>query len=314
MTSRASLRCLQAATALVFAYLCAGELLPLPVLKVARERVLQDWQRQQVISLGLLSCLAVLAGFVPRCGGGGGSPSPGVEDDPTLYTSRVLVAMNVVPVVVAAATTPWIVTSEYCMGRGEGCDGLTVLLDALGIVSAKLARLDMGVSFLLATRGKSAWAFGATGGSLGSAETISLHRTAGWWCARQSALHSAAYLIYYLHEGGARLLWLRCFPVSVPVPAPGGGNPGLNILGLINWFGVLACLPALFLALSALSWARRTHYHVFQRLHLPLALAFATCCALHDPQILLFAAPGLADWREVVHVSLMYWPDLKGAA
>ena len=75
------MRCLQTATALVFAYLCAGELLPLPVLKVARERVLQDWQRQQVILLGLLSCLAVLVGFVPR-----GGPLPEVYD-PT-FTHR----------------------------------------------------------------------------------------------------------------------------------------------------------------------------------------------------------------------------------
>ena len=197
--------------------------------------------------------------------------------------------MNVVPVVAAALTTPLIVTSDYCSGR-EGCDRLTVLLDALGLVSAKLARLDLGVSFLLATRGKSAWLFRATGGSLGSAETMSLHRTAGWWCAWQSALHAAAYLLYYLHEGGARLLWLSCFPVSAP-----GENP-VNRLGLVNWFGVLACLPLFLLALSALSSLRRSHYHVFQRLHLSLALAFTTCCALHDLPILLFAAPGLADW------------------
>jgi hypothetical protein len=38
-----SLRCLQAATALVFAYMCAGELLPLPALRVAKKRVLRDW-------------------------------------------------------------------------------------------------------------------------------------------------------------------------------------------------------------------------------------------------------------------------------
>ena len=62
MASRASLRCLQAATALVFAYLCVGELLPAPAWKVVPQRILQHYQRQQVILLALLSCLAVLAG------------------------------------------------------------------------------------------------------------------------------------------------------------------------------------------------------------------------------------------------------------
>jgi|AntAceMinimDraft_11_1070367.scaffolds.fasta_scaffold17713_3 hypothetical protein len=33
--------------------------------------------------------------------------------------------------------------------------------------------------------------------------------------ARQSALHSAAYLLYYLHQGGLRLLWVQCFPVPL---------------------------------------------------------------------------------------------------
>jgi NAD(P)H-flavin reductase len=71
----------------------------------------------------------------------------------------------------------------------------------------------------------------------------------------------------------------------------------LNSLGLVNFFGLVAFLPlAVLLAVFALNWVRRSDYSVFQRMHLPLGLLFVLFCALHDLPILLFAAPGLADW------------------
>ena len=48
--------------------------------------------------------------------------------------------------------------------------------------------------------------------------------------------------------------------------------------------------------LSAIPSVRRPRYHIFQRLHLPVAMMFVLCCALHDLSILLFGIPGLADW------------------
>ena len=178
-----SLRCLRAATTLVFAYLCAGELFPIPVLSVARKRVLRDWQRQQVILISTLSCLSVLLGVAARnsdrragsTSGWGGSVVP---------AAWLLAAMNVVPVIAAAAPTPWLLLSEHCgtLQLNDECIRdfpIEALLEAVGLVSARLARLDLGVSLLLAPRGRSAWVFGATGGALGSAEVVALHRWGG---------------------------------------------------------------------------------------------------------------------------------------
>ena len=78
----------------------------------------------------------------------------------------------------------------------------------------------------------------------------------------------------------------------LPVPSLGK----LNRLGLVNMFGLLACFSCLGLVLSAIPSVRRARYHIFQRLHLSVAMMFVLCCALHDLSILLFGIPGLADW------------------
>ena len=64
------LRGLQAATALVFLYLCAGELLPMPAIKASR--LLDGWAVQEVVAIALLSCLTVLLASVARVSRGGG--------------------------------------------------------------------------------------------------------------------------------------------------------------------------------------------------------------------------------------------------
>ena len=51
-------RCLQAVTIVVFGYLCAGELLPLPATKASK--LLQAWAVQQVLLIASMCCLAVL--------------------------------------------------------------------------------------------------------------------------------------------------------------------------------------------------------------------------------------------------------------
>ena len=150
-------------------------------------------------------------------------------------------------------------------GTAAGCDGLATGLDVVGLASARLARLDLGICLLLATRGNSAWLCRATGGWLGLPEAVPLHRTAGWWCAGQSALHSAAYLTFYPWTGGLSSLWLNCFPAATPGPNT------MNRLGLVNFFGVVAMLAMLALFLPAVPQLRQRGYHVFQRLHLPVS-------------------------------------------
>ncbi len=174
--------------------------------------------------------------------------------------------------------------------RGN-CDYLGVVLNAVGLVSAKLARLDLGICLLLATRGGSSLMFGATG--FGFPEAIPLHREAGWWCSGQTALHSVAYMLFYLYDGGLRSLWLNCFPAPLPDNAQTGE---LNTLGLVNGLGLAGFIVSMVIVVPALPWARHRYYNAFQRLHLPVAALFVVCCALHDLPILFFALPGLAGW------------------
>ena len=169
------LGCLQGTTILTIAYLCAGELLPVPVIKGSK--LLQGWAVQQVVLLAVLSCLAVLASASWSCSGGRGC-SPGGP----VTAATLLAVLNVVAVLAAVVATPWFMISENCPVAPDegGCPYLAIVLDAVGLISARLARLDLGICLLLATRGEGAWLLGATGGVLGYAEAISLHRAAGW--------------------------------------------------------------------------------------------------------------------------------------
>ena len=280
------LRWLQGATVLVFAYLCAGELLPLPAIR-ASGRVLHDWAAQQVVLLATLSCLAVLLASLSCSSSSGDMCIPVGDRCPVM---SLLAGLNFVPLVSAAVTTHWFPLSDNCpVAPGEECSQLAILLDAIGLVSARLARLDLGICVLLAAKGDSSLLLVATHGWLGYVEAMPLHRAAGWWCAAQSALHSLAYLLFYPTTGGLASLWRNCFPAPLP-------DGRLNRLGLVNGLGLLALLVLVALVLAALPPFRRRCYHVFQRLHLPLGLLFVACCALHDLPILLFAIPGLADW------------------
>ena len=212
-----------------------------------------------------------------------------VESYSNASLSWFFAAMNTVPVIAAVVTTNWFPMSSSCSPPpGNNCHYSSILFDTVGLVTARLARLNLGLCLLFATRGESAWLFEMTGGLLGFTEAIPIHRTAGWWCAGQSVLHSVAYVLFYIQEAGLRTLWRNCFPV------PSLGK--LNRLGLVNMFGLLACFSCLGLVLSAIPSVRRARYHIFQRLHLPVAMMFVLCCALHDLSILLFGIPGLADW------------------
>ena len=203
--------------------------------------------------------------------------------------SRTFIVMNVVPIATTIATTTWVMRSDNCpLDPQRECKPLSMILDSIGLVTARLARLDLGVCLLLATRGQSGWLFRATGGLLGFTESVPAHRAAGWCCVTQSVLHSIAYLCFYVHETGLHSLLRYCFPTPKAV--------GVNRLGLVNGLGMFACFAAFGVTALATIWVRRSHYHIFQRTHLPLTVLFVLCCALHDLQVLLFAAPGIADW------------------
>ena len=295
---------LQAATLVAFAYLCLGEFIPPPV--ASGSIVDSDWARQQVLLLAAICCLIVLIAST-GAGCSGRKATRGDTGGPSASYS-FLAALNVVPIIVAIAATHWFQRSDNCPAAPyDGspvetqveCGYSAIIIDVVGLISARLARFDLGLCLLLATRGDASWLLTATRGWLALPETVGLHRTAGWWCAGQSALHSVAYFVFYTCTGGLRSLWLNCFPATIPV-CDGSDcrhrDRGLNSLGLVNFYGVVAFVALLPLILPAAPCLRRTAYHIFQRLHLGAAVLFVLCCALHDLQILLFAIPGIADW------------------
>jgi hypothetical protein len=285
---RVATTCLQVATGAVLAYLCVGECLP-PLLahEASTSFSGEAWARQQVLLLAAVSIVLVLLASAGGCS----NSAPAA--------STLLAALNAVPVAAAVAATHWSLRSDNCpvapydgapAGTEVECDYAAVVLDVVGLISARLARLNLGICLILATRGDAGWLLRATGGRLGLPEAVPLHRIAGWWCAVQSALHSISYAAFYLWTGGLRSFWLNCFPAVSPAP------DGLNTLGLVNFFGVVAFVAMLPLVIPALPYLRHRAYHIFQLLHLPAAVLFVICCALHDLPILLFALPGIADW------------------
>ena len=295
VTSRFAFECLHGASILVFAYLCAGELLPCTVpldhlpapMARAIMRLLADWDVQQVIILSLLSGLAMLMFTIASFGGWW----PGAREPRRhIRQSLLLGALNLVPIMAAFVTMCWYFLSGNCPDRTsdqKACAYQGLSINTVGIVSGRLARIDLGICLLASARGDWSLMFGATG--LGFSEAMPLHRLAGFWCAGQSALHSVAFLLYYLHTNGLQLMWLNCFPLPRP-------DSTLNALGLVNGLGILAFLGLLALISLAIPCVRQRYYHVFQWSHLPLASLFTICSALHDLPILIFAVPGLAGW------------------
>jgi hypothetical protein len=280
--------------------LCAGELVPTMALRALA--LDHDWTDREVVLICLLCILTVLlAGCHFKCGSGKGSfPRSNFPRSkrltrvvaPTLHT--LLLLINTVPLAAAIGAAVYDVHT-HCAAEGKDddeyahCDALVIPLDQIGFITARLARLDLGACLLLiAGRTDAAWLLGASGGVIAYPEGIPLHRTAGWWCAVHSALHSVAYFAFYLRLGGLRRLWTDCFPVDLP--------DKLNRLGLVNFFGVLAFLVLVVLALLALPHIRRRWYDVFVRWHLLLGMGFVVCSALHDLPVLWFAVPGLAGW------------------
>jgi hypothetical protein len=295
--------CLQIAVSVVVVCLVVFELVPPSLFLAAGEGVFDslDWATVQVVLLALLCVFAVLLGVVGGMGADWATPRAAVWCG-GLYLSKAdvwFIALNVLPPAAWAIASCWTDT-----GGGESSSSSSSrnnirflrTVDGIGVVTARLARLDLVVSILSSSRGHSTWLNRATAGWLGLPETMSLHRSSGWWCVAQSAVHSTTYLLFYYLEGGIESVWFSCFPVADPRP---GGCGEINRLGLVNFLGLVAFAAAMvpFLVVPALPWFRSSgYYHVFQRLHLLAAMAFVVASALHDLPVLTFAIPGIADW------------------
>ena len=256
----------------------------------------------QVVLLALLCVFVVLLGIVGGTGAEWATPRVVVGCGGVyLSTADVwLIALNILPPAAWAVASCWTETGggESSSSSSSSRNSIRFLgiVDGIGVVTARLARLDLAVSILLSSRGHSTWLLQATAGWLGLPETMSLHQSSGWWCVAQSAVHSISYLLFYYLEGGVETVLFNCFPVADPRP---GGCGEINRLGLVNFFGLVAFTAAMvpFLVVPALPWFRSSgYYHVFQRIHILAAIAFVVASALHDLPVLTFAIPGIADW------------------
>ena len=256
----------------------------------------------QVVLLALLCVFVVLLGIVGGTGADWATPRLVVGCGGSyLSTADVwLIALNILPPAAWALASYWTETGEGESSSSSSSSRNIIrflrIVDGIGVVTARLARLDLAVSILLSSRGHSTWLLQATAGWLGLPETMSLHQSSGWWCVAQSAVHSISYLIFYYLEGGFESIRFNCFPV--PDSRPGGCGE-INRLGLVNFLGLVAFAAAMvpFLFVPALPWFRSSgYYHVFQRIHILAAIAFVFASALHDLPVLTFAIPGIADW------------------
>ena len=179
MQSHCVLRALRWTTAAVFAYLCAGELLPLPFQLLD----VRDWQTQQVVMLTILTSLAVLIGRVGRCTG----YSSSFHCDSIVGALHLLTLFNTVPIVIAAIATPLALSPDGCPRKECG-----YLSDfRLHRRGTRLAHLTSESVFYVSV--KICTCAEMTNGWF-DVRNYPLHN-GGWWCAGQSALHSVAYIM-----------------------------------------------------------------------------------------------------------------------
>ena len=273
---------LQAAILISTAYLIAIELTPPPSFRSSEPETLVILN--MILSV-LAAALAVVFESSPH---NGGLKRPFAMIARKVTSKQCVAFLNIAPVCLWITVVSINLLSSDCSANssfadnGEACQSWTVLLDSVGLVTCRLARLDMGLCLLLAARG---WLYGVTGGQLAYPEGMPMHRVVGWWVIVQSSLHSLSYLIFYLAESGWSGVLRNCFPALLP-----------NTLGLVNFFGVVAFVVLIPLALFSLPYVRHRWYEKFQLFHLPLAMLFVVTSALHDLPILYFCFAGLAAW------------------
>ena len=305
----------QMAIILTFGLLCVVELIPPPAYELIYSEI-GIGDSFPVILLMLLSGLAVLLALFHFAG-----LPPGIVNLTKQFSAIWFIALlNIIPIIAWIVTTLVFLLKDDCAdssfveSNGDCKDGWSlkfdnesnfwsILLDTVGLVTARLARLDFGLCMMLSAAAKWPWLLGATSGWLGYPEGMPVHRLVGWYCLGQSVIHSIAYFVFYFVLYGWIGIWQTCFPVLRTnatrihrMETNSSDVEKLNTLGLVNFFGVVAFALSLLLLIPALPWIRKNYYNSFQCLHLPSALLFVLFGALHDLPWINFGIPALAEW------------------
>jgi len=168
-------------------------------------------------------------------------------------------------------------------------DTVLDFLDVEGIISGRVAVIYLGILLLTTSRKSVLLTFLGTD----YIDLIAVHRVAGWWCVAMSIIHSLAYVIYYIVEGGARKLLSECFPTKRCF-REGHWEQCLNLGGMVNFFGLIGTIAVLVLAFFSREAIRRSIFERFYTIHLITSAIFIFFVALHDYGAILLAFAGLA--------------------
>ena len=163
-------------------------------------------------------------------------------------------------------------------------DKLLTFVGAQGFISGRAAALYMGMLLLAISRRSAILNLHG----FGYLDLILFHKAAGWWCVVMTVIHSLAYMMFFLIEGGILRVWTDCFPTSVCF-RDGNLEPCLNDIGLTNFVGLIGTIACIILAVFSREGFRRKMYEHFYIIHIVTGLIFVSFAAMHDFEMMIFA-------------------------
>ena len=146
------------------AYLYLLEALPLEALPSPLSHFMRSsGQTQELILLISLSTIVVLS----LNNRGQERRKFGAQPPGHAMVASAVAALNILPIILAVLFAVLDTKSKNCSNEGIRCERFAIILDRIGLASARLARLNLALSLLLIDSGESAWLRGFLSSRLG---------------------------------------------------------------------------------------------------------------------------------------------------